>query len=86
MTIGIGADHLATGRIKWKICAGAAADLQNCELPAWLLELGETAEQVLLLVVHFLVVHYGAAVQTDWEESFVYFVQAHGLDQMEGDA
>lgn len=86
MRIRVSADHFATGRIKLKIGAGAGADLQNCELPARLVELGETAKQLLLLVVHVLVVMYRSPVQNNWKDTFVYVVQARRLQQVEGKA
>lgn len=54
----VGADHLAAVRVVLEVGPGAAADLQERQLPPGGLEVGQAPEQFLLLVVHFLVVDF----------------------------
>lgn len=82
----VGADHLAAGRIKLKICARATTDLQKSELSAMLAEVRQTAKQLLFPVVHFLVVAHCDPVHAVWKEAFVRLVHAERFDQMKGAA
>lgn len=82
----VGADQFATGRIKLKICTCAAANLQNCELPASLLELWQSAKQILLFIVHLLIVRFRHPIYTKWENALVYSIQADGVAQVKRNA
>lgn len=84
LRVRVGADHLAAVRVVLEVRPGAAADLQERQLATGGLELGQAPEQLLLLVVHFFVVHLGNSVQADGHDMFVELVEADGVDQMEG--
>lgn len=84
--VGVGTDQSATRRIKLKICTCAAANLQNCELPASLLELWQNAKQILLFIVHLLIVRFRHPIYTNWENTLVYSVQADGVNQVKRNA
>lgn len=84
LRVRVGADHLAAVRVVLEVRPGAAADLQERQLPTGGLELGQAPEQLLLLVVHFRVVLLRYLAQADGHDILVELVEADGVDQMEG--
>ena len=80
--VGVGADHSAAGRVELKVRPGSAADLQDGERPVGAAELRQAAEQLLLLVVHFLVVRHRDPVDAEREHALVQLPQTDCVQQV----